>query len=219
MTVYRTILLLLVLSLPGVAQAEKTKLPKACKGINVGIDKFTKQPAMNAQASVPLPPFVLPKSWNLGFTMRTSGAQPILAFKSSLSGALNTSLKPGWSMMLLLADDTVVNLVLEQPSSPQLQATSSGGILSIYAAEGALERESLRALAKSEVVAYRANYGDGDRDFKFEAGGQLQRAAACAAGLQDKFWPEENASPGEPQSTEEPESDEASSTAGDSDKI
>ena len=160
--------------------AEKVNLPKSCKGVRVGMDKFTKLPTVSEDKSVMA--FMPMEPWNWGWTVTSLPEGPEIVLKSAMGGGVSVKLETGWSLDALLEDGEVVPLALRAPYISQVQGGS--GISTVFQPPLAASPEGLKALRKSPITAYRANFGSGLLDFKLAGSGeQLRKSIACADSL------------------------------------
>jgi len=153
-----------------------------CKGQPVKVDKFSGGAQLKADRS--LAAFAPGAPWNWGYGVLTREGKVELILKSAMHGTVGTKLMPGWGMLLLLADGTKVAVTTSTEYVPQMNA-SENGITTTFLQPMSADAEALAALAKSEIVAYRADFGNGALDFNLPKPLQkpLRKSLACAAAL------------------------------------
>ncbi len=149
-----------------------------CAGVKVEADKFTQKTTAVVEGYESMPLYT---KWAARFEDGVSE----LKVELPLGGLHNQALPGGYKLLLLMKNDSLVELVspAEIPPSPQ---TIYGGVATVWHARFPVDKTVATALSEQKIVAIRAAFPTGDDVTIKVAGGsagKLQKAFTCYASL------------------------------------
>ena len=146
----------------------------ACRGIDMPVDKFTG--AVQQQASV----MVLDHKAYIPWFFHIDQGHLVVTIRLAASGVRDEILQAGYTMPVMMKDESVVVLMAPAETRP-IAAATTDGVFTNWMVEIPMDRQTVASLTAQPIIALRAEKPDGAVTFNITAGWakQLNKILSC----------------------------------------